>query len=418
MTKTPPGITRSRSLLSAFLLGPVLLGCGEAPSGAPPTALLTLSALRAAYDVAPDTPVGPGLSAVFKGGFPPSYFLGAPDQVRIAPAYTEGQQTAYITTDIWVNFPVVWSQALYVFVSVWNPQAPELGRLPIPPVMAVGEKSAFWTPFWRVYYVQVPADTPTDRYRTVRDVLATDPPLPMFRGPSAVLSLTPPGGMVPTDPATLVLPELRSADKVGLPPLRTVWVDGQDQPRQALDFGIDRFEQNSEYEILDQPLFFFFTLGADGTWQPLLDIPRVGGTGPQFENRPPIAPGNHPLYGSFWRLWAVFLPAGAKVFVPPHRVAEWQAVVGAKTALPIATFPQGAAAASLAPAEMDAHAFKVLLDETCLAGATDAASLAACPFLDSQTQLERLLPSALFPSEVLVACPFVSHAGAPVPPPP
>ena len=30
-------------------------------------------------------------------------------------------------------------------------------------------RARFWSPFWRVYYVLVPADTPPDRYRTARD---------------------------------------------------------------------------------------------------------------------------------------------------------------------------------------------------------------------------------------------------------
>ena len=86
--------------------------------------LLTLSDLRAAYQADPNRPLGAGLSSVFTGGFPASYFLSTADRIRVAPAYTEGQQTAYMTTDVWVNFPVIWLQPLYVFVSAWDDKAP------------------------------------------------------------------------------------------------------------------------------------------------------------------------------------------------------------------------------------------------------------------------------------------------------
>ena len=150
---------------------------------------------------------------------------------------------------------------------------------------------------------------------------------------------------------------------------------------------------------------------------PLTTVPRVGGTGPLFAGRPPLAPNNRPLYGSMWRLWAVHLPASARVFVPAARRPEWEARNGGPGRGPPTTEPP--AGAVLTPANLDAHAFKVLLDETCLARpGLSAAELADCPWLDSQEALERHLPQELYPSEILVACPYLSHAGAAVPPSP
>jgi hypothetical protein len=404
----------------AALVGLAALAACEAPAAGPPAAWVSLSTMQAAYNADPQAPIGAGLSSVFTAGFPASYFLAAPDRVRLAPVYTAGQQTAYITTDVWVNFPEIWLQPLYVFISAWDERVPSMATwLPdVPWVATVGEKSAFWSPFFRVYYVVAPVDTPRDRFRTARDVLASG--LPIFPGQARLLTLQPPGGMQAEDASTLLLPELRSPDKVGKFRPQAVWVEGQDDERVALDFGGNRFEWNERYEILEQPLFFFFVRSAAGEWQPLTNLPRVGGTGPLFERRPAIAPANRPRFGSNWRLWSVRLPDSARLFVPPHRVDEWEArnqgwtvnLKLARTASITAPTPEALVTA------LDHHAYKVLLDETCLPAppatiTTD--DLAKCPWLDSQEALEERLPAALLPSEILVACPYVSYAGAAVP---
>jgi hypothetical protein len=410
---------RSRAAPPILILAAALApgACdADPPGGAPLTALLTLSGLRAAYEQAPEEALGAGLSKVFTLGFPASYFLSAPDRVRVSPAYTQGQQTAYMTTDVWVNYSTVWLQPLYVFVSAWDQLPPARNLVDIPSVMGVGDKSAFWSPFFRVYYVVVPTDTPADRYRTVHDILADD--LPVFQGGARLLTLTPPAGMEPEDPAGILLPKLQGMNKVGQAVPRTVWVDGESATRTAFDFGPDRFQWNERYEIEEQPLFFFFAKDSDGVWLPVPALPRVGGTGPLFARRPPLAPGNRPAYGSLWRLWQVRVPPAARLFVPPARRNDWNALSPAwRVSLPVAE-PM----VPLAPdADPDLHAFKVLADQACLRDTTKTVltkeDLAACPWLDSQEQLERHLPAALFPSEILVACPFVAYAGNPVPTP-
>ena len=142
---------------------------------------------------------------------------------------------------------------------------------------------------------------------------------------------------------------------------------------------------------------------------PLTNLPRVGGTGPLFERRPAIAPGNRPRFGSNWRLWAVRLPASARLFVPPDRGDEWEARSprGGLGGHPAAGGAAARRALRRLRPRLDRHAYKVLLDGGCLAGPTlTLEQLAACPWLDSQEALERLLPAALVPSEILVACPF------------
>jgi hypothetical protein len=386
--------------------------CGAPPSGQPAAAVVTLSTLQAGYQAGADQPFGVGLSRVFEGGFPPAYFLASPDRIRVAPAYTEGEQTAYMTTDLWVNFPVVWVQPLYLFVSDWNAQDPNQHLLDLPWVFSVGPESAFWSPFHRVTYVQVPAATPADRYRTVREILRDG--LPLFPGPTRLVTLVPSADMGPEETTRFLLPQLRQADRIGRPTPRRGWLDRDGEEVFALDFGENRFEYNERDEVLDQPLFFFFGRGEDGRWAPHTTIPRVGGTGPLFSGRAPLAPGNRPAFGSHWRLYAVHLPATARVFVPRERRPEWEARNGGPGLGPPAVdAPPGTVATT---GELDAHAFKVVLDETCLARpALTAADLTACPWLDSQASLERHLGHALYPSEILVACPYLSFGGTAVP---
>jgi hypothetical protein len=387
-----------------------LLACEAPPTGRPGAAVVTMATLQAAYQADAEQPLGVGLSRVFPAGFPPAYFLASPSQIRVSPAYTGGEQTAYMTTDVWINFPVIWVQPLYIFISAWNAEQPSAHILDLPWVFTVGPESAFWSPFHRVTYVEVPADTPPDRYRSVRDILNGG--LPLHPGPTRLTTVLPPD-MGPEEVGRFLLPKLRAPGKIGRPQPRRGWSDRDGAEVTALDFGENRFQYNERDEVIEQPLFFFFGRNQEGAWFPYTTVPRVGGTGPLFAGRAPLAPGNRPAYGSLWRLHAAHLPPSARVFVPRDRRPEWDARNGGPGLGPPTVEPPPGLAAT--PAELDEHAFKVLLDETCLAGALAAADLGRCPWLDSQPALERHLGPSIYPSEILVACPYLSHAGSAVP---
>jgi hypothetical protein len=395
------------------VIGMLAGGC-EHPPDKPAVALLTLATLQAAYQAGADVPFGVGLSRVFAGGFPPAYFLSSANEIRIAPAYTLGEQTAYMTTDVWVNFPVVWVQPLYLFVSAWNADAPTQHLLDLPWVFTVGPESPFWSPFHRVTFVEVPPGTAPDRYRSVRDILNDG--LPLHPGPTRLVTLLPDAAMRPEDPGRILLPRLREGNRIGRPEPRRGWLDADRRELHALDFGENRFQYNERDEVIEQPLFFFFGRDDSGQWFPYTTIPRVGGSGPLFARRPPLAPGNRPAYGSFWRLTSVQLPASARVFVPRERRLEWEARNGGPGLGPPTVEPPTGTTATAA--ELDLHAFKVLLEPSCLGPVGPGAiELARCPWLDSQENIERHLPSSLWPSEILVACPYLSYGGAAVPPP-
>jgi hypothetical protein len=387
--------------------------CESGPA-APATTLLTLDGMRAAYLKAPSTPLGAGLSDIFKAGFPPNYFLAAQDEIRIAPAFSEGKASAYMSTDVWINFPKVWVQPLYIFFSAFGPTGAPM-PLDLPWVTSVGPGSAFYSPYFRVTFVEVPAGTTPDRFKSVADIL--DAGLRLVPGGTRLLTSLPPG-MHPEAPQQILLPELQKEGGIGLPVVRPVYVDGKKDLQQGLDFGPSRFEVAPDATVIEQPLFFFFKQEA-GEWVSLTAVPRVGGTGELFTNRPVlVAPNNRPAFGSFWRLWSVRLPASARLFVPTAQMAAWEQRNAGWTGTPVAlarlpaTLDRPDLAEALAP-----FAFQMLLDDACLATADEVADLAACPFLNSQASLEKYVPTALWSSDILVTCPFVAYAGKAVPPP-
>jgi hypothetical protein len=428
--------TSARCLL-AIGLG-LLPACGDEPAK-PAAALVTMATLHALGTVTEGARFGAGLDAVFTEGFEPDYFLKG-NKISIASAFTEGATSAYLTTDIWVNFPEVWVQPLYV---VKAPTGPPRW------IFSVSEESRFYSPFWRRYDVMVPDGT-LDRYSSVRDVL--DAKLPIGPGRGWLAALVPDG----VEPAkvdedlfvqALLAPVPTPAgggDKLSgtyrVP--ANGWVDGR--PRQYVDFGADRFEWNEHDEVVEAPLFFFFSRKAPTEpWRAVTDLPRVGGTGPLYGRRPAITPGNRPLFGSFWRLWGVHLPPSARVFVPLNKKAAWDAHTGEhRDHLELAIAGEHLVVATTETAMLEAmerHAFQVVLDAkpdaaclaaagddamaragcaplSCVDTATNAAELDACPWLDSQAAIEdHITRDSLLPSQILVSCPYLAYGSKPAP---
>src|SRR5205085_8845979 len=96
-------------------------------------------------------------------------FAGAPalqrpdvDGLNVYPAFSEGQPAAYTTTEVWQHFPAVWLQPLYIAITGFVDGAPKF--LPAAaPIFGVGTRTRFYSPYWQIYYVTVPADLRPDR---------------------------------------------------------------------------------------------------------------------------------------------------------------------------------------------------------------------------------------------------------------
>jgi hypothetical protein len=431
-------MTKTSAALCPLLLGFVLVPACEDQPAKPAAALVTMATLHALGAVPEGVRFGGGLDAVFTDGFEPDYFLKG-NNIRIASAFTERATSAYMTTDVWMNFPEVWVQPLYI-VRTPKPRARW--------IFSVAEDSKFYSPFWVAYEVTVPDET-LERYSSVRDVL--DAKLPFGPGRGQLTALVPDGvqpAKVDDDAfvRTLLDPlptpagggdKLTGTYRVGT---TNGWVDGR--PRQYIDFGVDRFEWNERDEIVEAPLFFFFTKRSDGSWGAVTDLPRVGGTGPLYGRRPAIAPGNRPLFGSFWRLWGVHLPLSARVFIPPAKSEVWTTHRTEHADHPVLPETGGALVAALDDQAMQAsierHAFQVVLDQirdpaalnacrataandeakaactSCVNNATNAAELDACAWLDSQAAIEdHITRDGLLPSQILVSCPYLAYGSRP-----
>ncbi len=374
----------------AALLVPLLVGCDGATPG-PPSRVWTLFDLVGASET---TPVAPGAFELVPGGMPTGAFIvRSPNQddpkIPVRLAFHDKQRAAYVTTEVWGNFPAVWLQPMYVFVTGYDPKTGWMrlkeNGVNVGAVFSVGPNSRFYSPFWKVSYVQVPDGTPSTKYQSVRAIL--DAKLPLFPGPGRLCVLSPAG--IPVDITTQPAAGLLGI-QVGSPTPSKGWVDGAEV--SVLDFGADRFTWDDDLVIHDQPLFMFFARGPDGTWQ-FTGAPSVGGPG----GRPPSAPGNRPAFGSLWRLVGVKLGPGAGIALPDPTTKDAEHMVGL-----------GIRVEKVDPKAE--QAFKVTANAACF-----DAGIATCTFLDSQAEIEKAVPTGIVPSQILVTCPFVTFNGMKVP---
>jgi len=398
-------------MTSRCLLPLLLLGACEQTAPAPSQGL-TLFDFADATDA--ERPVLPPVEG-FANGLPYNDFVSSHGPVvTVSPAITEGGWSPYVSTNLWLDMPEVWIQPMYVLVTGYNAQTRDWTRLKDERVtdpmgnhpnagwiFTVGPKSRFHSPFWRIYFAQVPAGTKAGDYTSSQQILRDR--LPLTPGPGRLAPLVPSGtsvGGLPPGPAIAEFqpPKVRQLD----------YLDGEQVA--SLDFGNERFEWNEDGEVIEQPLFVLVTCASSNHCDKT-GAPSIGGTGPLFARRPAIAAAGKPRFGSFWRLHTVALPNNGQVglFVPPSVTAEVRnAVRGSLTAgfeiVDLAFTPDPTQLA-----EVDKHFMQVALNaRDCL---TTAEKFAGCQWLDSQRALEELLPQAITRTRITVTCPFVGYAG-------
>jgi hypothetical protein len=355
-------------------------------------------------------------NCVNPAGLPCNYFVGTGTSgqpvLQFKPAFSEGQPMGYITTDFWANYPQIWLEPMYILVTAWNDKAPGANRLrdqnnqPSPPIFSIGTQSAFWSPFWQTFYVEVPVGTPSAKYTSTRQLF--DDHLVMHPGPNRFASIAPDGLSLPsgedissaiTDRAPTVAAYLKGgtdalADVVKSSKPDAGWLDGVLKP--FFDFGTDNFEANADQEIQDVPLFLFEKYDSDGVLKPI-GVSNVGGVAPLFSDVPGrVSASNRPQFGALWRLHIVTLPPKAAAFTTTDEAA--------------AITPGG-----LTAADLDTMVGRVALDASCF-GKLATMGLKVCTFLDSQRAIEdNLGEKAIQRTDLQPACPFVMWKGLPVP---
>jgi hypothetical protein len=344
------------------------------------------------------------------GGFPSDAFVkGSGPLIPVSSAFTDGQFSPYITTNLWENMPEVWIQPMYILVEGFDATTThDWIRLKDPTktrnagwIFTVGPRSRFHSPFWRTYFAQVPPGTQEGAYTSSEQILRDR--LPLVAGPGRLVSLVPDqtvlGGLpvVPTLKGDYTPPPLRKVD----------YLDGEKVT--GIDFGRDRFDWNDYDEVIEQPFFVLVTCRSPTDCGPS-NAPNIGGTGPLFARRPAIAPGGRPRFGSFWRLYLVALPMGDApgLFIPASVDPQLRETLRSRLSGLAAPLP-GFVPDVDHQAQVDGHYMQVALNAaTCF---KDQASFDGCQWLDSQGAIEELLPGSITRTGINVTCPFVGYDG-------
>jgi hypothetical protein len=372
----------------------LLLAACAAPTAPDPWRLATLDALEARHDAAIVEP-GAGLT-LLQSPYPA---LGSRSGVQqaerrgltIFPAFSEGKPAAYMTTEVWQNFDQVWVQPLYVDSTRSNK-----------PIFGIDATSRFYSPYWQVFLYALP---PGKEFRTAKDVLDARVDLVpntakfcAITRDSALAAAQQQGDAAPIRPLT--------GETVTAPKNGSAYAEGNEV--SFVDLGnAQRFTFDPRTLVVEEtPLYAFALPDASGNPQQV-DLPRVGGTGPP--HRPRCngqgactgVVGGVPQFGSLWRVYNVFLPPAADVYVPAA-LPELQQKVRAMG------FAAPQTAAPLAPE----FTLRVAANgKTCLAG-----NPAACVWLDAQNQIEsQVVEWRVTKTGTLVTCPLVLFNGAAVP---
>jgi hypothetical protein len=326
--------------------------------------------------------------------------------LAVLPSFSEGGTVAYVVSEIWKGYHEVWVQPMYVAVTAFDENSPFQNALPgARPVFGVDVDSAFYSPYWEIFYFQVPADTPPDRYRSAQQIL--DAKLPMRPGPGIFCALAHQPFTVATPPGDVPRRPLSGEEVgVGVDPEEDVgWVDGRKV--WTLTLGPDNFTWDEERYVREDPLFRLARRGPDGRPRPI-GLPTVGGTGPIGSNTPADVRGGRPRFGALWRVVDVLVPDGAVVVVPPELTGMKALVEASGLKVAENLHPQVAEAVA-----GGAYTGRVARSAGCFADPAQFPE--GCRFLDSQAAIEDLAGNAFFPTDVLAACPLVGWDGVPVP---
>jgi hypothetical protein len=336
------------------------------------------------------------------GGVPAERLVSG-GQLTVRPTVAEGYPAAYVTTEVWVDFPEVWLQPLYAPITGFAPDGSPM-KVPNPntsawqPIFSVGPHSGFYSPFWQIIYFQVPSGTAYDAVTSVRGVI--DGGYPLFPGKGLVAPLVP-DGVALDSPATVGDAALAvDGFRFG-----TGWLDGGTV--SYVQFPVAPFTWNEDQVVNEVPLYYFLFPDDNGHLAPIPDIPTVMGTGPPYSHTPApvdVMGAATPKYSAYWRLYVVIAPPSAKVFAPPGSPLDGKLPASAKAA------PDVYSSVTQFNGTGD-----VVLDPSCLNKDADPVDKAPCPFLDSQDRIEQYVdPANIQRTSITVTCPLVSINGAPV----
>jgi hypothetical protein len=358
----------------------------------PSPRLWTVADVQALYAGGAPATYGIADGAGLPGGVPIGTMLDPvdPNVLTVQTGWAEGYPVGYVTTEVWAYFDEIWAQPLYVPVTGWlNGVAQGVSEHPI---FSVGAGSRFYSPFWRMIYVEAPDGVAT----SVREILDGKYPLHPARGWMAALT--------PGEVGLAAMPDVPSGGAV----MGTGWLDGAVVP--FVKFPVAPFGIGPDEVVEEVPIFHFVFVRDDGAWV-APPIPPVLGTGPLYSQTPaPVDALGVPTakYSAYWRVYDVVVPPAGRVFAPE----------GSATALALADahLSVGAPASGtdlVDPANETAAkdlVGRVVLNEKCLDTIAHASLVdGPCHYLDSQHAIETMVAqSAIVRTDVTVTCPLVS----------
>jgi hypothetical protein len=338
------------------------------------------------------------------------------DGLNVIPAFSEGATAGIVVVDIWEGYHgAVWVQPIYLFIGEWEPANPgsSANRLPMSPVIGVGEKSTFYSPFWQNYWVVVPPDQRSNSFDSVK-VIDDDSELQVFGGNANFCPLTPSGVLfsAAADGANAQRP--LSGESISQPSPGTGVLDGRQE--RYLRFGTDRFTWNAATNLVNEVnLYVFAKLDANGK-PTSIGLPPVIGTGgsPIFMNVPPpctpspTASCAKPSFGALADVNWVFLPPTAGAFVP---AASYPALAQ-QTSLNVPVPPVDP---QIPPDVANQYLLRVATNASTCFG-TAATFPAACNWLDSEAAIQSVVDgNSLQDSTVYVALGIPFFGGKTVP---
>jgi len=388
-----------------------LAGC-DVPGPAAPR-LWTLFDVDALYAAGAQGSDGIAIDA----GLPDGVSLGSmlepgTSTLYVHPSWAEGYSTGYVTTEVWAHFDQIWVQPMYLPAIASSagltPVRDDAGNLH--PIFSVGPGSAFYSPFWQVFYVGVPPGTADGTLTSERQIL--DGHYPLY--PSK-------GWVAPLTPQPMVGPDSTLLPSGGTKP-GTGWIDGA--PIAYVQFPSAPFAWNEDLVVVEVPIFHFVFVKPDGTLV-APDIPSVLGTGPLFSKTPPPIDMNGaatPAYSAYWRVYTVTVPATGRVFAPPNAPAAMNLVTALQNAGVSTDLPGGGSYDPMFDGQqadfLADYLGRVAVNADCFGDINMADPHGGtCQYLDSQADIEAYLGrGAIHRTDITVTCPLVSFKGKAVGP--
>jgi len=382
----------------ALLLAGAAAACDAPRPGEP--RLYTL------FDVEAQYAAGAPAIATDDAGLPDGVALGSmlvpahdgmPVALAAQPSWAESYATAYATTEVWTHFDQIWAQPMYMPSKGWKTgtPAPVLDAESKPhPIFSVGPKSAFYSPYWQVIYVDVPDDFVDGALTSVRQIVASG------------YGLHPMGTWVaPLAPEPLLL-DAAAQSNVATPLAGLGWLEGA--TINYVQFPGAPISWDADLAVTEVPIFHFVFVNMDGI-EVSPDIPAVLGTGPLFSRTPPpvdVLGRPNGKYSAYWRVYTVRVPAKARVFAPagsPTRDVLDRAHVSSD--LP----GGGAYDARVETTPLGDYLGRVALNGDCFTDLDQADPHGGtCVYLDSQQAIEENLGrGAITRTDITVTCPVV-----------